>query len=82
MAAGFSSIMPLPTQDPWMLLAEGMRVVDTMWLSQVFLAKIELWFCAAGLANLFALTVWLTYALLARAFYLTTRRLGPSMPAR
>ena len=61
-----------------MPLAEGMRVVDTMWLSQIFLAKIEGWFGAPA-ANLFAATVWLTYALLARAFYLTTRRLGPSM---
>lgn len=66
----------LPGEDPLQPLAEGMPIVDTAWLSQWLLAKVEAIGGAVWLANLFSLTVLATYVLLARAFYLQTGRLG------
>lgn len=82
----------LPSEDPLNPLAEGMRVVDSAWLSQVIFASVERWLGAAALSDLFAVTVLATYVVLAHLFYLQssnplrqagpasrTRRLGPSM---
>jgi hypothetical protein len=66
----------LPTVDPILPLADGMRVVDLMWLSQVTLAAVERWGGAEALVGLFTLVVWLTYLLIARACYLETRHAG------
>jgi hypothetical protein len=66
----------LPAFDPWLPLAEGMPVVDTAWLAQAALAQMEIWCGVEGLSGLFAVTVWLSYLLLARTFYLQTGRLG------
>ena len=62
----------LPTADPVMPLAAGMRVVDSAWLSQTLLALVRPW-GDVWLANLFALVTLATYALLAGALY---RRCG------
>ena len=63
----------LPSEDPFMPLAEGMTVVDTQWLSQVIFAWVETAGGAEGLSTLFALAVLAGYLLLARVFYLQTR---------
>jgi len=66
----------LPTVDPLLPTADGMRVVDLMWLSQVTLAGVERLGGAEGLVGLFTAVVWLTYLLIARACYLETRHAG------
>jgi len=61
----------LPAYDPFMPLAEGMRVIDSAWLSQIIFAAVaELgheW-----LSHLFALTMFAAYVILMRTFYLQT----------
>ncbi len=55
----------LPAADPVMPLSEGMRVVDSAWLSQVILASVERRGGADWLSQLFALTglaIWLILA--------------------
>lgn len=65
----------LPTQDPFLPLAEGMRVVDNAWGSQVFLAWVVQVGGAAALSNLFAVVVMANYLLQARLFYLVSKSL-------
>jgi hypothetical protein len=60
----------LPTNDPFMPLAEGMRVVDTDWLSQVILGLAQRWADGEGLSNLFSVMALLALLLLARTYYL------------
>ncbi|MBS0210486.1 MAG: hypothetical protein JSS27_16200 [Planctomycetes bacterium] len=69
----------LPTQDPVQPLAEGMRYVDSWWVSQVLLAKLEQLAGPEGLCALFAVTVLLTYILLTRSFFLLSGRLSVAM---
>jgi hypothetical protein len=66
----------LPTEDPFVPLAEGVPIVATAWLSQVIFAVIERAGGAEGLSNVFAITVLLTFVLYARVFWLQTRRAG------
>lgn len=66
----------LPTEDPYVRLAEGVPIVATAWLSQVLLAVIERAGGVEGLSCAFAITVLLTFLLYARVFYLQTRRAG------
>ena len=66
----------LPTVDPLLPLADGMRIVDLMWLSQVTLAAVDSLGGAEALLGLFTVVVWLTYLLIARACYLETRHAG------
>src|SRR5438309_1271090 len=47
----------LPAEDPFLPLAEGMRVVDNAWLSQVVLAWVEMHLGTDGLCSLFGLVV-------------------------
>ncbi len=63
----------LPTEDPVMPLAEGMKLIDTAWLSQVILAAVEREGGADWLSRLFALTGLATYLILAWAFLLESR---------
>jgi hypothetical protein len=63
----------LPTTDPVAPLAEGMRVVNGEWLSQVVLAAVERLAGPEGLKVLFALAVTATYLVLGRACWLMTR---------
>lgn len=66
----------LPTEDPYVGLAEGVPIVATAWLSQVIFALIERVGGAEGLSNTFAITVLLTFVLYARVFWLQTRCAG------
>ena len=66
----------LPTEDPYVRLADGVPIVATAWLSQVIFAAIERAGGAEGLSCAFAVTVLLTFVLYARVFWLQTRRAG------
>ena len=63
----------LPTEDPFLPLAQGMRVVDTAWLSQLLLAQVDRLGGAEALSNLFAFVVWFTFIIFARTFFLQSR---------
>jgi hypothetical protein len=69
----------LPAEDPLAPLTAGMRVVDSAWLSQVTFGLVERWGGAEGLSNLFAVTVLATFLILARTFFLQSRRLSVSI---
>jgi hypothetical protein len=66
----------LPAVDPLLPLADGMPVVDLMWLSQVTFAAVDSLGGAEALVGLFTVVVWLTYLLIGRACYLETRHAG------
>jgi len=59
----------LPEYDPFVPLAEGVRLVDTAWLSQVAFALVERWGTAEALSHVFAAIALLTYLGFARLFY-------------
>ena len=69
----------LPTQDPFLPLAEGMPVVDTAWLAQVIFGAVDRWAGPEGISILFALTTLATQLLMFRTFLLQTGRLGQAM---
>lgn len=69
----------LPTEDPFLPLSQGMRVLDSSWLSQLFLAWAESVNGAEALGLIFALTTWLTYVVLYRTFFLLSGRLSLAM---
>lgn len=69
----------LPQAEPLMALAEGMRVVDTAWLSQVVFAQVESWGGAAFLSNLYALTLTATVLVFMRVFFLQSGRIAPTL---
>lgn len=69
----------LPTADPVMPLAEGMRVLDATWLSEVTLAAVERSTGFEGLSLGFALLGLVTALILLRTFSLQT---GPSQSGR
>jgi hypothetical protein len=62
----------LPTEDPAFALAQGMKVVDTAWLSQVIYAAIESAAGPAWLSNAFALVTLITWLVFWRALFLRT----------
>src|SRR5689334_6808066 len=66
----------LPTEDPFLSLGHGMRVVDNAWLSQVLFAEVDMHLGPDGLGSLFGAVVVIAYMFLARAFYLQTGRLS------
>lgn len=65
----------LPEQDPFCPLATETPLVDSAWLSQVIFAAVERAGGAEWLSNLFALTVLITFVVLAAAFQLQTGNL-------
>ena len=65
----------LPTEDPFLPLSKGMRVIDSSWLSQLLLGWGESWNGAEALVLMFAVTSWCTYLILCRAFYLLSGRI-------
>jgi hypothetical protein len=69
------STRQIPTADPTMKLAEGMRVVDTAPLSQLLLAVTSR-LGDAALSNLFAVLSLVTYVVLLRVYYLRTGSLA------
>ncbi len=62
----------LPTEDPFMALAEGMRVVDSEWLTQILFALVARTGRQDALCDLFAVTVTLTFLLLGWTYYRQT----------
>lgn len=62
----------LPTEDPTYALAQGMRVVDTAWLSQVILAALNRAAGPAWLSNGFALVSIATWLIFWRGLFLRT----------
>ncbi|MEZ6111240.1 MAG: hypothetical protein R3C99_09530 [Pirellulaceae bacterium] len=66
----------LPTADPVLPLAEGMRVVDSAWLSQVIFAAAEQAGGPEALSTLFALVSIASLAVMTRVFWLQSHRIG------
>ncbi len=64
----------LPQEDPFLPLAEGVPVVDNAWASQVILAEAESLGGPFGLSCIYALTVFATYLVYTRVFYLLSGR--------
>jgi hypothetical protein len=69
----------LPAADPFMPLAEGIRVINSSWLAQVIFGTVEGLGGADWLSNLYAITEVLVFALLARVFFVQTQRLWLSL---
>jgi hypothetical protein len=69
----------LPSEDPVLPFSEGMKVVDSAWLSQVVFALVEQRGGEEWLACLFALTVLSSYLLLAWTYSLQCGRFGVAM---
>jgi hypothetical protein len=63
----------LPQEDPFLPLAEGVPVIDNAWLAQVTFAEAEAIGGPQGMSSLFALTVFATYLIYARIFFLFSR---------
>jgi len=66
----------IPAVDAAQPLSDGMRVIDTSWLSKVICGWIEQWGGPPYLAHLFALATLAYVLILARVLFLQTRRLG------
>ena len=66
----------LPAEDPFVPVFQGMRSVDTAWLSQVLYALAYRGGGGEAFSAIFALTILASYLVLARTFYLQTRSLG------
>jgi hypothetical protein len=66
----------LPVEDPFIPLAQGVKIVDNAWLAQVIFAFVYDAGGAEAMSSLFAVTVTATYLLLAGVFYLQTGRVG------
>lgn len=62
----------IPLTEPFMPLAEGVRLVDTAWLSQVVLSLLDVNFGTAGLQFFFSFTITLSCVLLARTGFRST----------
>lgn len=71
----------LPIEEPFAPLAEGMPMMCTAWLSQVALALGGRWGGPEAYSAMFAVTITLTYLILARVCYLQTSRIGMSAVA-
>ncbi len=71
----------LPSEEPFVSLAEGMPVMCTAWLSQVFLAIGGRFGGAEAYSAMFAVSLTLAYLVLARVCYLQTSRVGLSVLA-
>lgn len=69
----------LPTSDPVLPFAEGMRVVAGSWLSQVVLGGVDRAWGAEGLSLLFTLTVLATWLVVARVILSRTGSLFASV---
>ena len=69
----------LPGEEPFVSLAEGMPVVDTAWLGQVVLAQAGRWGGVEAYSTLFAVSMTLTYLILARVIHLQTSSVGLSV---
>jgi hypothetical protein len=66
----------IPAEDPFLPLAEGMRVVDTAWLAQAIFAQVNAWWGPEWLSNVYALVVLAEYVILARTFFKQSGHIG------
>jgi hypothetical protein len=66
----------IPAEIPFVPLAEGMRLTDDSWLSEVILAAVNSSGGADLISHVFALTVLATSLVLFRAFFLQTGSSG------
>lgn len=71
----------LPTAEPFVSLATGVPVIATAWGGQVLLALTTRAGGNEWLSHLFAITVWASYLILARAFWFRTRHGGVALMA-
>jgi hypothetical protein len=71
----------LPAEEPFVKLAEGMPVMCTAWGSQILLALGGRWGGPEAYSAMFAVSITLTYLLLARVCYLQTASIGLSVLA-
>ena len=62
-----------PTEEPWLPLAKGVPFIASSWLSEVFIAQIEIWGGSQGLANALAISFLLLTIFLARVYYVRSR---------
>ena len=69
----------LPTEEPFVSLAAGVPVIATAWGGQVLLAAAVRAGGHEWLSHLFAITVWVSYLVLARAFWFRTRHGGVAL---
>lgn len=69
----------LPTEEPFVPLAAGVPVIATAWGGQVLLALAARTGDYEWLSHLFAITVWVSYLVLARAFWFRTRHGGVAL---
>ena len=65
----------LPTEDPFVSLTAGMRLIDSAWLSQVVFAQLERWGGPEALSAAFTLTSLFYFAMLSRTCFLQSRRM-------
>lgn len=66
----------LVSEDPFMPLAAGMRVVNNAWLSQLIFAAAHRVGGPQGMSNVFAVVVLSTFLVYTRIFYLQSGKLG------
>ncbi len=71
----------LPTGEPFVSLASGVPVIATAWGGQVLLALTARAGGNEWLSHLFAITVWTSYLILARAFWFRTHHGGIALLA-
>ena len=69
----------LPTEEPFVPLASGVPVIATAWLGQTILALVVRAGSHEWLSHLFAITVWVTYLILARAYWFRTGHEGAAL---
>lgn len=69
----------LPTEEPFVSLAAGVPVIATAWLGQAILALAVRFGGSEWLSHLFAVTAWVTYLVLARAYWFRGRHAGAAL---
>lgn len=69
----------LPTEEPFVPLAAGVPLTATAWLGQMILALVVRAGDHEWLSHLFAMTVWATYIVLARAYWFRTRHAAAAL---
>ena len=69
----------LPTEEPFVPLASGVPIIATAWLGQTILALVVRAGSHEWLSHLFAITVWATYLIFARAYWYRNRHGGAAL---
>jgi len=69
----------LPSEDPFLPLAEGMPLVNSRWLAQVLLALVDRALGPEGLVALLAVTTLMTWLIVWRVAFLRTSQIWTSL---